>query len=135
MAPPKKKTQSKPPATDESLALDPMKLSTPALDSRTLRMSYRIARGEQGVLSFEPYKSILLPYWRFKTVPIAETSSVNLKAAFDHYVKAEDLVRSQKCVKPDQQSMCAHEFNACADCDGYVFRWEQTCPANSSKWA
>lgn len=57
-------------------------------------MSYRIAKGEQGVLTFEPYKSILLPYWRFKTVPIAENSSKNLKVAFDHYVKAGDLVGS-----------------------------------------
>jgi hypothetical protein len=55
-------------------------------------MSYRIARGEQGVLTFEPYKSLLLPLWRFRTVPIAQTSSTNLKSAFDHYVKARDFV-------------------------------------------
>lgn len=29
---------------------------TPALDNEELRMSYNIARGEQGVLTFEPYK-------------------------------------------------------------------------------
>jgi hypothetical protein len=89
---PKTKAKSKPPSSDESLSLDPMTLPTPALDSPSLRMSYRIARGEQGVLTFEPYKSILLPYWRFKAVPIAETSSRNLKSAFDHYVNAGDLV-------------------------------------------
>jgi hypothetical protein len=29
---------------------------------------YRIGRGEQGVLLVEPYKSEILPHWRFKTV-------------------------------------------------------------------
>ena len=38
---------------------------TPALESADLRRSYRISRGEQGVLTFEPYKSILQPHWRF----------------------------------------------------------------------
>ncbi|KAG9631676.1 hypothetical protein KCU64_g16565, partial [Aureobasidium melanogenum] len=31
------------------------------------RMEYRIGRGEMGVLTFEPYKSYLLPLWRFRT--------------------------------------------------------------------
>ena len=82
-----------------------MKLPTPSLDSTSLRMSYKVARGEQGVLTFEPYKSILLPYWRFKTVPIAETSSRNLKSAFDHYVKAGDLVGADMSRKFIQMGM------------------------------
>ncbi|KAF2162741.1 hypothetical protein M409DRAFT_68997 [Zasmidium cellare ATCC 36951] len=65
---------------------------TPALDNKELRMSYNIARGEQGVLKFEPYKSILLPHWRFRTVPIAEESSQTLWTAFEYYVKAKDFV-------------------------------------------
>lgn len=28
---------------------------------------YRVGRGEQGVLLVEPYKSKILPHWRFKT--------------------------------------------------------------------
>ena len=28
---------------------------------------YRIGKGEQGVLSVEPYKSEILPHWRLKT--------------------------------------------------------------------
>lgn len=36
---------------------------------------YRVGRGEQGVLLVEPYKSEILPYWRFKTPEIAEESS------------------------------------------------------------
>ena len=102
---PKTKTKPKAPTSDESLSLDPMKLATPALDSTSLRVSYKIARGEQGVLTFEPYKSILLPYWRFKTVPIAENSSTNLKVAFDHYVKAGDLVGADMSRKFIQMGM------------------------------
>ena len=85
--------------------LDASTLPTPALNSKDLRMSYRIARGEQGVLTFEPYKSILLPYWRFKTVHVAEKSSTNLKAAFDYYVKAVDLVGADMARKFIQMGM------------------------------
>src|SRR6478735_1448234 len=46
------------------------------------RMSYRIGRGEQGVLTFEPYKSHILPLWRFRTVPIARRSAEDLWAKF-----------------------------------------------------
>ncbi|KAK6431329.1 hypothetical protein LTR95_012512 [Oleoguttula sp. CCFEE 5521] len=67
-------------------------LPTPSLTSTPLRMSYRIARGEVGVLSFEPYKSLLLPLWRFLTVPIATASSLDLKAAFDSYISRGDFV-------------------------------------------
>ena len=90
---------------EDNLNIDVSTLPTPSLDSQDLRMSYRIARGEQGVLTFEPYKSILLPYWRFKTVPIAERSSTNLKHAFDHYVKAGDLVGADMARKFIQMGM------------------------------
>lgn len=36
---------------------------------------YRVGRGEQGVLLVEPYKSEILPHWRFKTPKIAKESS------------------------------------------------------------
>ena len=36
---------------------------------------YRVGKGEQGVLLVEPYKSEILPYWRFKTPEIAKESS------------------------------------------------------------
>jgi len=55
-------------------------------------MSYRIARGEQGVLTFEPYKSFLLPLWRFRTVPIARASSIALWDRFLDYDAADDFV-------------------------------------------
>ncbi|KAI6815998.1 hypothetical protein KC340_g15344 [Hortaea werneckii] len=86
-------------------SFDPTHLSTPSLDSKTLRMSYKIARGEQGVLTFEPYKSILLPYWRFKTASIAEESSQTLWKAFQHYVKAGDFVGADMARKFIQMGM------------------------------
>lgn len=64
----------------------------PAVHDRDLRMSYRIARGEQGVLTFEPYKSMLLPLWRFRTPPIARASSVALWERFVDFDAHEDFV-------------------------------------------
>ncbi|GAA5926542.1 uncharacterized protein JCM15063_000304 [Sporobolomyces koalae] len=54
--------------------------------------SYKIGRGEQLVLTFEPYKSYLLPLWRFKTVPIARDSSERLWIEFQQFRHARDFV-------------------------------------------
>ena len=53
---------------------------------------YRIGRGEQGVLSFEPYKSEILPYWRFKTVEESETSAATIFALFLAYKEKANFV-------------------------------------------
>ena len=53
---------------------------------------YRIGRGEQGVLLVEPYKSELLPHWRFKTPAIARESSEKLYAMFEAYKRQGDFV-------------------------------------------
>lgn len=53
---------------------------------------YRIGRAEQGVLTAEPYKSELLPLWRFKTEAIAKESSKALYDAFAGYRDARDFV-------------------------------------------
>lgn len=74
----------------ESLALP--NVLTPALKDQHLKMSYRIGRGEQGVLTFQPYKSYLLPHWRFATPPAARKSSQTLHAYFKAYEKEEDFV-------------------------------------------
>ena len=63
-----------------------------AVTDKRLRMSYRIGRGEQGVLTFEPYKSALLPLWRFRTVEIARKSSDDLWRAFLDYDREGDFV-------------------------------------------
>ncbi|RYZ09252.1 MAG: DUF4385 family protein [Myxococcales bacterium] len=53
---------------------------------------YRVGRGEQGVLTAEPYKSELLPLWRFKTEADAKASAQALQAAFARYKKQGDFV-------------------------------------------
>ncbi|EKD18325.1 uncharacterized protein L3040_004720 [Drepanopeziza brunnea f. sp. 'multigermtubi'] len=55
-------------------------------------MTYRIGRGEQGVLTFEPYKSHILPLWRFRTVPIARTSSQTLWTKLLEFYDHDDFV-------------------------------------------
>lgn len=61
-------------------------------DSEPSKFTYRIGRGEQGVLTFEPYKSELLPLWRFRTVQIAKKSSQDLWARFEAYEADDDFV-------------------------------------------
>ncbi|MFS0787356.1 DUF4385 domain-containing protein [Shouchella sp. 1P09AA] len=53
---------------------------------------YRVGRGEQGVLMIEPYKSEILPNWRFKTPKVAKASSEKIYEQFLAYKKEDDLV-------------------------------------------
>lgn len=53
---------------------------------------YRPGKGEQGVLMVEPYKSELLPHWKFKDVKSAEASSTELRRRFHAYLNEEDFV-------------------------------------------
>ncbi|KAI4108165.1 MAG: hypothetical protein L6R37_001203 [Teloschistes peruensis] len=76
-----------------------------AVTDKTLRMSYRIGRGEQGVLTFEPYKSALLPDWKFRTVPIARTSSRILWGKFLKYNEEDDFVGMDMARKFIQMGM------------------------------
>ena len=62
------------------------------IDFRKHPERYRIGRGEQGVLVAEPYKSELLPLWRFRTEAIARTSAAALWKAFVAYRRARDFV-------------------------------------------
>lgn len=62
------------------------------LDLRKHPELYRVARGEQGVLLVEPYKSEILPYWRFKTPEIAKKSADKLCELFEEYRKNDDFV-------------------------------------------
>src|SRR5918995_3161574 len=68
-----------------------------ALDFATINFRehpelYRVGCGEQGVLLVEPYKSELLPHWRFRTPAIAEASAAHIYAQFLAYKAANDLV-------------------------------------------
>lgn len=53
---------------------------------------YQVGRGEQGVLMVEPYKSEILPHWRFKTPEIAEASARKIMQLFEDYRAADDFV-------------------------------------------
>jgi len=64
----------------------------PDVDHREHPEAYRVARGEQGVFKVEPYKSELLPLWRFATPELARESSAALRAAFDAYLADGDVV-------------------------------------------
>jgi hypothetical protein len=62
------------------------------LDLRERPELYRVGRGEQGVLLVEPYKSELLPLWRFKTPEIARESCDHLAEKFEEYRRQDDFV-------------------------------------------
>ncbi|MBD2167284.1 DUF4385 domain-containing protein [Calothrix membranacea FACHB-236] len=53
---------------------------------------YRVGKGEQGVLLVEPYKSEILPYWRFKTPDIAKDSSEKIYEIFLDYLENNDFI-------------------------------------------
>ena len=67
-------------------------LSYKDLDLRERPELYRVGKGEQGVLLVEPYKSELLPLWRFRTPEIARKSAVELYHKFLEYKRADDFV-------------------------------------------
>lgn len=62
------------------------------IDFRKHPEKYRVGRGEQGVLLVEPYKSEILPHWRFKTPDIAKESSEKIYEMFQAYKKDNDFV-------------------------------------------
>ncbi|RYY93729.1 MAG: DUF4385 domain-containing protein [Chitinophagaceae bacterium] len=62
------------------------------IDFREQPQLYRTGRGEQGVLLVEPYKSELLPHWRFRTPEVARASAAKLLELFYGYRDAGDFV-------------------------------------------
>ncbi|RYZ96695.1 MAG: DUF4385 domain-containing protein [Proteobacteria bacterium] len=62
------------------------------LDLRAEPDLYRVGVSEQGVLLVEPYKSEILPSWRFRTPEEAERSVAKLEKLFRRYKRAKDLV-------------------------------------------
>jgi hypothetical protein len=68
---------------------------TQALASTDFRKNpelYRIGKGEQGVLMVEPYKSEILPYWKFKNPEAAMASSEKIYDLFIEYLNQNDFV-------------------------------------------
>jgi hypothetical protein len=62
------------------------------IDFRKQPELYRIGRGEQGVLLVEPYKSEILPHWKFKTPEMARNSASKIYKMFLEYQAKEDFV-------------------------------------------
>jgi hypothetical protein len=62
------------------------------VDFRRHPERYRIGRGEQGVLIAEPYKSEILPHWRFATPEKARASAEKIYAMFLDYKEEDDFV-------------------------------------------
>ena len=63
-----------------------------SIDFRQHPELYQIGKGEQGVLLVEPYKSEILPHWRFKTPAIAQKSASKLYRMFLDYKAKDDFV-------------------------------------------
>src|SRR5579871_5543630 len=62
------------------------------IDYRKHPELYRIGKGEQGVLICEPYKSLLLKHWRFRTPELAEVSSQKIYRMFESFLRKKDFV-------------------------------------------
>lgn len=69
------------------------------IDYRLYSELYKVGKGEQGVLLCEPYKSEILPYWRFKTPGIALISSQNILKMFYSYLEKGEFVGADMCRK------------------------------------
>ena len=54
--------------------------------------SYQIGLGEEGVFQVEPYKSELLPLWRFQTAHMARISSRAILTLYEKYKISRDFV-------------------------------------------
>jgi len=63
-----------------------------SIDFRAHPEKYQIGKGEQGVLMVEPYKSEILPHWRFKTPDIAHESAEKIYQLFLDYKAQGDFV-------------------------------------------
>lgn len=62
------------------------------IDFRQNPELYRIGKGEQGVLLVEPYKSEILPFWRFADEEKALESSTKIYALFLDYLENNDFI-------------------------------------------
>ena len=70
----------------------PYHLDFTTTDFRKQPELYRVGVGEQGVLLVQPYKSEILPFWKFKNVEMATIASQKIYNLFEQYLKAGDFV-------------------------------------------
>ncbi len=62
------------------------------LDLRKHPEMYCVGKGEQGVLLVEPYKSEILPHWRFRSLIVAKESAGKITQLFRQYQRRGDFV-------------------------------------------
>lgn len=62
------------------------------VDFRKSPEKYKVGRGEMGVLTAEPYKSEILPHWRFATPETAEKSADKILELFYEYKQQNDFI-------------------------------------------
>ena len=60
---------------------------------------YHIGRGQQGVLTCEPYKSEIGAHWRFKTPEVAKKSTKKILGMFYTYIENDDFVGADMAKK------------------------------------
>ncbi|ECB6450982.1 DUF4385 domain-containing protein [Salmonella enterica subsp. enterica serovar Larochelle] len=63
-----------------------------SIDFRQQPELYQDGRGEQGVLLVEPYKSEILPFWRYKDEASAMKSAEQIYQLFEAYRQQDDFV-------------------------------------------
>ena len=61
------------------------------IDYRREPQRYRVGKGEEGVLTVQPYKGELLPLWRFATAAQAKASAAAIWKKFLEYGRAGDF--------------------------------------------
>lgn len=89
----KKKSEKPAPKLPSYLTFDHTSYGwKPDIDYRKQPELYRVGKGEQGVLTCEPYKSEIVQFWRFKTPEIAQVSSDKIYQLFLDYLAANDFV-------------------------------------------
>jgi Domain of unknown function (DUF4385) len=70
----------------------PYQLDFKSTDFKLHPELYRVGVGEQGVLLVEPYKSEILPLWKFKNEEFAKVSAQKIFELFENYLKNNDFV-------------------------------------------
>ncbi|EHV3674567.1 DUF4385 domain-containing protein [Salmonella enterica] len=63
-----------------------------SIDFRQQPELYQVGQGEQGVLLVEPYKSEILPFWRYKDEASAMKSAEQIYQLFEAYRQQDDFV-------------------------------------------
>lgn len=63
-----------------------------SIDFRQQPELYQVGRCEQGVLLVEPYKSEILPFWRYKDEASAMKSAEQIYQLFEAYRQQDDFV-------------------------------------------